>query len=54
LLVGRPLDKAAGSIDDAAVAALLSPIDDMRADAAYRTRSAADLLRRAVAGAAAP
>ncbi len=54
LLVGRPLDEAAGAIDDAAVAALLSPIDDLRADAAYRTRAAAELLRRAVAGAVEP
>lgn len=51
MLVGRPLDQAAGSIDDAAVAALLSPIDDMRSDAPYRARAAAELLRRAVAGA---
>ena len=49
-LVGRPLDEVAGSIDDAAVAAFLSPIDDLRADAAYRARAAAELLRRAVAG----
>jgi CO/xanthine dehydrogenase FAD-binding subunit len=48
-LVGRSLDEAAGSIDDDAVAALLAPIDDMRADAAYRARAAAELLRRAVA-----
>jgi CO/xanthine dehydrogenase FAD-binding subunit len=48
-LVGRTVDQAAGLIDDGAVAALLSPIDDMRADAAYRARAAAELLRRAVA-----
>jgi CO/xanthine dehydrogenase FAD-binding subunit len=48
-LVGRPLGEAAGAIGDDAVAALLSPIDDMRADAAYRARAAAELLRRAVA-----
>ena len=53
-LVGRPLDKVTGPIGDAAVAALLSPIDDMRADATYRTRAAAELLRRAVAGAVEP
>jgi CO/xanthine dehydrogenase FAD-binding subunit len=53
-LVGRPLDQAAGSIEDGAVAASLSPIDDLRADAAYRSRAAAELLRRAVAGAVAP
>ena len=48
-LVGQPVDKAAGAIGGAEVAALLSPIDDVRADAAYRTRAAAELLRRAVA-----
>ena len=48
-LIGRPLDQAASAIDDNAVAALLSPIDDLRADAAYRARAAAELLRRAVA-----
>jgi len=49
VLVGRPLDEAAGAIADDAVAALLAPIDDLRADAAYRARAAAELLRRAVA-----
>jgi CO/xanthine dehydrogenase FAD-binding subunit len=45
-LVGHPLDVAL--ITDGAVAAALSPIDDVRADAAYRAQSAAELLRRTV------
>lgn len=35
------------SVDDALVAADLSPIDDIRADAGYRRHSAAELVRRA-------
>jgi len=46
-LIGRPLDPAL--ITDAAVAVELSPIDDVRADAAYRGQAAAELLRRSVA-----
>ncbi len=45
-LIGAPLD--AYRISDAMVAAALSPIDDVRADAGYRTTSAAELLRRTV------
>ncbi len=45
-LVGRPLSPAA--ITDDMVATALSPIDDVRADAAYRGVSAAELLRRAL------
>ncbi|MEM7044614.1 MAG: xanthine dehydrogenase family protein subunit M [Pseudomonadota bacterium] len=45
-LVGHPL--RADAITDAAVARTLSPIDDVRADAGYRSRSAAELLRRTV------
>lgn len=45
-LVGRSLSPA--SITDDMVAAALSPIDDVRADAAYRRASAAELLRRAL------
>ena len=51
-LVGHPLDAAL--ITDDAVAAALSPIDDVRADAAYRAKSAAELLRRTVAGLVSP
>ena len=46
-LVGHPLDP--GRITDAAVGTALAPIDDMRADAAYRRRAAAELMRRTVA-----
>lgn len=45
-LIGGPPD--GGAISDEAVAAALNPIDDMRADAAYRTASAAELLRRTI------
>lgn len=47
-LIGHPLDPA--RIEDVAVAAALSPIEDVRADAAYRGRGAAELVRRTVAG----
>lgn len=46
-LIGAPL--AAARIDEAAVAAALSPIDDIRATAAYRIGAATTLLRRALA-----
>jgi len=52
-LVGLPKDKAAAAIEAAEVAAALSPIDDIRAPAAYRTEAAVTLLRRAVAEAVA-
>lgn len=45
-LVGRPLDPAL--IADAMVAREINPIDDIRADAAYRHISAAELLRRTI------
>lgn len=48
-LVGRGLDDAAAAIRDEDVAAALSPMDDLRASAAYRAEAAAELLRRAVA-----
>lgn len=48
-LLGAAPDRAAGLIDDAAVAAVLSPLDDIRASAGYRAAAAAELLRRAVA-----
>ncbi|MEL6518286.1 MAG: xanthine dehydrogenase family protein subunit M, partial [Pseudomonadota bacterium] len=47
-MVGHPVDP--GRITDAAVAEAIAPIDDIRADAAYRAASAAELLRRTVAG----
>jgi len=43
-IIGHALDPAA--ISDEAVARTLSPITDIRADAGYRTSSAAELLRR--------
>ena len=46
---GVPLDRAAGRIEAAMVAAALAPIDDVRASAAYRAEAAATLLQRAVA-----
>ena len=48
-LIGAPPD--ARRITDAMVASALSPIDDIRATASYRRDSAAELLRRTVAGA---
>ena len=46
-LIGQPVGRA--GIDHNAVAAALSPIDDVRADAAYRRTSAGVLLERALA-----
>jgi len=48
-LIGRPITTAAEAIDAADVAAALSPMDDLRATAQYRTHAATELLRRAVA-----
>ncbi|MEW9918768.1 xanthine dehydrogenase family protein subunit M [Marimonas sp. MJW-29] len=50
-LVGHPLDPS--RVTDAAVAAALSPIDDVRADARYRSEAAAEVLRRTLAAMAA-
>lgn len=46
VLVGQPL--ASASIDPAAVAVALSPVDDLRATADYRIQAATELLRRAI------
>ncbi len=46
-LIGTPLN--ASQITDAMVERVLSPIDDVRADAGYRKSSAAELLRRTIA-----
>jgi CO/xanthine dehydrogenase FAD-binding subunit len=51
-LAGAHLDEAAGRVDPSAVAAALSPIGDVRADAGYRRGAAAEVLRRAVTRAA--
>ncbi|MEL6232823.1 MAG: FAD binding domain-containing protein [Pseudomonadota bacterium] len=48
-LIGAAPAEAAGRIRSDAVAAALSPIDDVRGTAEYRTQAAAELLRRAVA-----
>lgn len=46
---GAPVAEAVRLIEDAAVAAALAPIDDVRGTAEYRGAVAAELLRRAVA-----
>lgn len=45
-LTGQPAETAASRITDAMVHDALSPIDDIRADAAYRADAAAELVRR--------
>ncbi len=45
-LTGADITKAPRLIRDADVAAALSPLDDLRASAAYRASAAAELLRR--------
>ena len=52
-LRGAPVAEVAARVDVAAVAAALAPIDDVRASAAYRAEAAAELVRRALAEAAA-
>lgn len=48
-LFGRPAEPGLSAhIADAAVADALSPIDDVRASASYRTHAAAELVRRTV------
>ncbi|MEP4198671.1 MAG: FAD binding domain-containing protein [Aliishimia sp.] len=47
-LIGATLPQAVDRIADADVAANLSPIDDVRADAGYRLKTAAELLRRTI------
>lgn len=48
-LRGRPLDATLAEVVDAAHLAPLSPIDDVRASAVYRTDATLTLLRRALA-----
>ncbi|MFN4172256.1 MAG: FAD binding domain-containing protein [Pseudorhodobacter sp.] len=48
-LTGALAEDAASLIHDTDVAAALSPLDDLRATAAYRAEAAAELLRRATA-----
>lgn len=48
-LKGIPLTDAANHIATEQVAAALSPISDIRADAAYRSEVAAELIRRTIA-----
>ncbi len=47
-LAGRPLDGALGAVVTAAHLASLSPIDDVRGPATYRTDAAVTLVRRAL------
>lgn len=47
-LTGQPTPGLSQHLTDAAVAATLSPIDDIRADGPYRAHAAAELLRRAI------
>ncbi|MDF1726424.1 MAG: FAD binding domain-containing protein [Sulfitobacter sp.] len=47
-LTGQRLDPALVRAED--LAAVIDPIDDMRADAAYRATSATELMRRVLAG----
>ncbi|MDJ0628077.1 MAG: FAD binding domain-containing protein [Rhodobacter sp.] len=49
ILTGQSLDRAAASVVEDQVAAPLTPIDDMRGDAAYRVDAATELLRRSLA-----
>ena len=55
-LAGRDAtpEALAAAVTDAAVAEAVSPIDDIRADAAYRRRAAAEILRRALVAALEP
>lgn len=50
-LTGAPVADAAGIVTADLVAPVLSPIDDVRADAAYRTDAAVELIRRVLDGA---
>lgn len=50
-LMGQPLDAdTADNITAAMITSHLSPIDDVRGDAAYRLKAACELVRRVVAG----
>lgn len=49
-LAGRPVAGLAGALDERTVRSALSPISDMRGDAAYRAEAAVALVRRALAG----
>ncbi len=48
-LIGAPAKDAAARVHIADVAAALTPIDDIRASAAYRVEAATELVRRSVA-----
>ncbi len=48
-MIGQPVADAADMISATQVAAALSPMDDLRATADYRSHAATELLRRAVA-----
>lgn len=48
-LIAQPLELTPGLVTDDLIAPALSPIDDIRADAAYRVEAASVLLRRSLA-----
>lgn len=52
-LIGAPLHAAAARVRQKDLAAVLSPIDDIRADATYRVTAATELVCRALSGLAA-
>lgn len=52
-LLGATVEEACRRLDDQQVAGHLDPIDDIRGSAAYRSRAAAELLRRCLASASA-
>lgn len=51
-MAGQSIEGAQALVTEAALAAHLRPIDDIRASGAYRLTAAAELLRRAIAGCA--
>lgn len=53
-LIGQPLSKAATLVTNSKVAPHLDPIDDIRADRAYRITAATELIRRSLTELATP
>jgi CO/xanthine dehydrogenase FAD-binding subunit len=47
MLTGMPVQQAPDCLSDALIGAQIAPIDDIRADSAYRRQAAAEVLRRA-------
>ncbi len=48
MLSGRPVQSAQDSLSEALISAQIAPIDDIRADSAYRRQAATEVLRRAL------